>query len=187
MNTTKAEITEVKDFAFSTFNRCGYILHDNNRIAVINYWTRKIIAETHLDEFSEEIEHIYFKDFNEGTKRTNELDESPEGTLILTAENNTVLYTAEIYYINKALMIDMNRQIVFKRDKTPKLLKFVESSNFLFLINQVMPYKLYAVKIEAINNTGKLLEMQAINKTFSYIYETTLSFTEKLNCPLDFD
>jgi len=55
----------------------------------------------------------------------------------------------------------------------------------IFLLNDQAPSKLYAVNIEA--NTEEGLDIEGAKKSFSYIYETSLSFEIKLNTITDFD
>jgi hypothetical protein len=133
------------------------------------------------------LERVFFKYFSEEGNQTSQIDERPLGTLIFTAENNTVLYTAELYSLNNGLMVSKHNQLTFKKDKTPKIIKFVESSNLIFLLNEQAPYKLYSVKVEPLTGKHNELEMQALTKSFTYIYETSLSFDPKLNNPVDFD
>jgi hypothetical protein len=116
-----------------------------------------------------------------------QVDERPLGTLIFTAENNIILYTAELFNLNSGLTVSKHNQLTFKKDKTPKIVKFIEGSNLIFLLNEQAPYKLYSVRIEPLADKNNELEMQALTKSFTYIYETSLSFDPKLNNPIDFD
>ena len=164
------------------------MLHDKNMVSVIDLVNVSIISQMQLNQFKEDIEGIYYKNFSqEGASKTTASDGEPPGTLILTAEGNSILYTAELYNFPEGLIISKNRQLVFKKDKTPKLLKFLDNENFFFLVNKTAPYLMYAIKLEAFYDPTRELEMQARNKRFSYIYETSLSFAEKLTDPVDFD
>lgn len=197
-NESGYKIDEVKEFVFSANNLYGIILHDKNMLTIVDFHQTAITHQVQLDDFAEEIQQIYFKDFNDA-EYGGSLDSNsrPMGTLILTAENNTVLYTADMYNQFNTLKLIKNSQLSFKKDKTPKISKFLEGSNMLFLINQSVPYKLYMVKIESARESvdrssssgtiGQLQEGASINTRFEFVYETSLSFTEKLNNPIDFD
>lgn len=134
-------------------------------VSVIDLVTVSIISQVELDQFDKEIERIYYKNFSqEGPSKTIASEGEPPGTLILTAESNTIFYTAELYSLPGGLVISKSRELVFNKDKTPKLLKFFDSENFLFLINKAAPYHMYAIKLEAHSDPNRELEMQARNK-----------------------
>lgn len=177
-------LNTIKSFVFSTVNMLGYILHDANHISIIDFETMQIVESTVLDEFGEDIESIYFKDFN-AVAQLNEIDRQPQGSLILTAKDNRILYTAEIYSMSDKVVIQTNRQVILDGGK--KVMKIIDGSDLIFLVETQAPFKLFVIKVEAVNNTGKPLEMQAINKQFSYIYEFALELSEKLIEVLDFD
>lgn len=140
-----------------------------------------------LPDISEDLDKILYKDFSEGAMERTEVESFPSGTLILTADGNTTLYTAELHTVSDDLLILQNCQLVFQKDKTPKIMKFIESNNTIFLLNEQAPSKLFVVRLEAIDNKGSKIEIQGAKKCFSYIYETSLSFDPKLKNVVDFD
>jgi len=119
--------------------------------------------------------------------KNSEVESFPSGTLIFTAEGNTTLYTAELHIVADELVIFQNCQLVFQKDKSPKILKFIESSNTIILLNEQAPQKLFIVKLEAADSNVSEMGIQGAKKYFSYIYETSLSFDPKLNNVIDFD
>ena len=186
-NTKAIKIINIKDFVFSTRSNIGFILHDKNIISILDFSTRWIVDKIELEDFTDEIERIFYKDFTQSKNEAEDIDVRCDGTLILTAENNTILYTAEMFSFLSGFKINKNNQLVFKKDKTPKLIKFFESKNLIFLINNSMPYKMYWIQIDKINRFSEDIDVQALTKRFSYIYETSLSFTDKINNPVYFD
>ena len=83
------------------------------------------------------------------------------------------------------MQIIRNCQFAFQKDKTHKIIRFSESTNMIFLLNEQAPSKLYAIKLEALEDKG--VDIQAAKKSFTYIYETSLSFETKLTNIIDFD
>lgn len=97
-NLSGYKIDEVKAFVFSANNLYGIILHDKNLLTIVDFQQTALTHQVQLEDFAEEIQQIYFKDFNEAEYGdSQDLNNRPMGTLILTAENNTLLYTADLY------------------------------------------------------------------------------------------
>lgn len=154
-------------------------------LSVIDLKERRFSHSTKLEEFEGDLETVDFLDFE--PTGTSDIDNRPLGTLLFTSDRNTHLFTAELFDFSDGLTVQKQGHLCFKKDKTPKLMKIVEKSYTIFLVNTSAPFKLYVVKVAPISSPTKQLEIQALNKRFTYLYEVGLSFDPMLNGPKYFD
>lgn len=169
----KTKITEIKDVVFSSLSNNFFVLHDKNMISIVDLSNRWLIETIKFEE-AEDIDRIFFKDFSNSFS---ERKVTYQGTLILTAANNTTIYTAEITKLIKNRQIIKNHKFVFLDDKIPKLIKINQEENMIFLINTEAPFKMYWIHFDLLNDKE---DDEAIAK-LNYIFEITLSFINDIN------
>ena len=142
---SKIKIHIIKDFAFLKQDNWGLILHDNNQISIINFNSKWLIDTIKLNDADKDIDRIFAKDLDPHLISQN----NPYlYTLILTALDNTIVYIAGISNLFEDWRIDFNHSFSFNNDKLPKIIKFNEDKNILFLINSSSPFKMYWILLD---------------------------------------